>query len=119
MKKVLVLFTVLMISFLPLTAFAAEGPMQVPDGASAEVKKHNEEGIAEWKKGNYEGALKHFSMASKLDSSIGETHFNEAISLDKIGKHGEATMHFKAAKKNASGNQSILNSAILNAHIGH
>lgn len=121
MKKVLVLLTVFVFSFLPMTAFAGEGPMQLPqvEGSNADANMHNEGGIAEWKKGNHEGALKHFKMASKIDSSKGETHFNEAICLDKLGRHGEATMHFKAAKKNANGNQKILNSSILNAHIGH
>lgn len=118
MRKFLVVLIALSFSLLPLTAIAGEGPMKLPAGVNADSNKHNEEGIAEWNKGNYEGALKHFQMASKLDSSIGETHFNEAVCLDKLGRHGEATMHFKAAKKNAKGNASILNSKILNSHLG-
>lgn len=119
MKKLLVVLIALSFFLVPLTAIASEGPMKLPAGANAEANKHNEEGIMHWNQGHYDVALKHFQAASKADSSHGETHFNEAISLDKLGKHGDATMHFKAAKKNAHGNASILNSAILNGHIGH
>ena len=92
--------------------------MKLQAGANAEANKHNEEGIDHWNQGHYDVALKHFQAASKIDSGIAETHFNEAICLDKLGKHGDATMHFKAAKKNAKGNEKILNSPILNGHIG-
>ena len=103
----------------PLTALAGEGPLPFPEGANSEANMHNEEGIKHWNQGHYDVALKHFKEASSIDSSFGEVHFNEAISLDKIGKHGEATMHFKAALKRAGGNKKILNSAILHGHIGH
>ena len=118
MKKVLMVFIALTFFLVPLTAIAGEGPMKLSAGANAEVNKHNEEGIVEWNKGDFAAALMHFSAASKIDHGIAETHFNEAICLDKLGKHGDATMHFKAAKKNAKGNASILNSPILNGHIG-
>ncbi|MFQ5716849.1 MAG: hypothetical protein ACE5GQ_07065 [Nitrospinales bacterium] len=119
MKKLLgILVAALFISF-PLTAFAGEGPLGFPmkEGSNAEAHKHNEEGIAEWKNGNIEAALMHFQMASKIDGGVGESHFNEAICLDKLGDHGSATMHFKAAKANAHGNAKILKSEVLNAHL--
>lgn len=119
MKKLLVVLIVLMFGLLPFTALAGEGPMKLPEGANAEANMHNEEGIQSWNKGNFDGALKHFAAASKIDSSIGESHFNEAVSLDKLGRHPEATMHFKAAKKNAHGNDKILSSPILNGHLGN
>jgi len=119
MKKVfVVLAAVLFISF-SQTAFAGgEGPMQFPmkEGSNAEAHKHNEEGIAAWNKGDIEAALMHFQVASKIDGSVGESHFNEAICLDKLGNHGGATMHFKAARANAHGNMKIVQSGILNAH---
>ena len=118
MKKILMIVAVLLFTF-SITAFAMEGPMQFPhnEGANADAHKHNEEGIAAWNSGDIEGALKHFQMASKLDKSVGESHFNEAICLDKLGRHGKAAMHFKAAKANAGGNKKILSSPILNAHL--
>ena len=118
MKKLLIMISLLVFVLLPFTAMAGEGPMKLQEGANAEANKHNEEGIDHWNQGHFDVALKHFQVASKIDSSIAETHFNEAICLDKLGKHGDATMHFKAAKKNASGNKAILNSPILNGHIG-
>jgi tetratricopeptide (TPR) repeat protein len=119
MKKLLVVLIALSFFLVPLTAIAGEGPMKLPAGANAEADRHNEEGIMHWGEGHYDVALKHFQAASKIDSSLGEVHFNEAICLDKLGDHKKATKHFKAAKKNAKGNAAILNSAILNGHIGH
>ena len=118
MKKVLMILTAFLFCLLPLTAMAGDGPLKLPDGANAEANKHNEEGIAHWNEGHYDVALKHFQAASKADGSVGEIHYNEALALDKLGQHGEATMHFKAAKKNAHGNENILNSQILRNHIG-
>jgi len=116
-KASVILFSVLLMAF-SVTVFAGEGPMSVPSGSNPDSVKHNQEGIDHWGQGHYDVALKHFQAASKADSSIGETHFNEAICLDKLGRHGEATMHFKAAKKNAHGNKAITGSPILNGHIG-
>jgi hypothetical protein len=47
---------------------------------------------------------------------VGESHYNEALCLDKLGKHGDATNHFYAARKYAHGNSAILKSGILNDH---
>ena len=118
MKKILVIAAILFLA-LSIKVFAGEGPMQFPmnEGSNPKANMHNEEGIAAWNKGDFEGALMHFQQASKIDKSVGESHFNEAISLDKLGRHGEAAMHFKAAKGNAHGNKNILNSPILNGHL--
>ena len=119
MKKLLLVGMAICLLGFPVSSFAGEGPMSLPAGSNADAVKHNKEGIAHWNEGHYDVALKHFQAAAKADSSLGEIHFNEAICLDKMGSHGEATMHFKAAKKNAHGNKAILESNILNAHIGH
>ena len=55
-------------------------------------------------------------MASKIDPAVGESHYNEALCLDKLGRHGDATNHFYAARKYAHGNSAILKSGILNDH---
>ena len=55
-------------------------------------------------------------MASSIASDVGEAHYNEALCLDKFGRHGDATNHFCAARKKALGNEAILKSVILNAH---
>ena len=119
MKKILMALTVAAWISISWTAFAGgEGPLSFPinEGSNAKAHKHNEEGIAEWNKGNFEAALMHFQTALKIDSSVGESHFNKAICLDKLGKHSAATMHFKAARANSDGNMKILKSKILNDH---
>ena len=119
MKIFILIFAAICLLGFPVSSLAGEGPMELPAGSNADADKHNKEGIAHWGEGHYDVALKHFQAAAKADSSLGEVHFNEAICLDKMGKHGDATMHFKAAQKNAHGNKAILESKILNAHIGH
>ena len=42
--------------------------MKLPAGANADSNKHNEEGIDHWNQGHFDVALKHFAMASKIDS---------------------------------------------------
>ena len=123
LSNVLAIFTASMFSlfFLSATAFANEGPMNLPEKAKADAKMHNKEGIKHWGMGHHGEALKHFKEASKIDGSSGEIHFNEAISYDKLGQHGVATKHFGVAKKKASGENKdkLLKSKILNGHLNH
>ena len=124
MKNILAILTMLALFLVPTTAFAGEGPMKLPKGANPEAVSHNKEGIDHWNQGHYDVALKHFSVASKIDGSSGEVHFNEAICYDKIGQHGVATKHFGVAHKKAKakpeleGNKKLLNSPILKGHLG-
>ncbi len=117
MKKVVSILIAAVFFSIPVLAFA-EGPMHLPDGASKDAKMHNEAGIKHYGMGHYDVALGHFEESAAADSSNGEVHFNEAIALDKLGRHGDATKHFGKAKKNAHGNKAILESKILNAHLG-
>ena len=94
----------------------AKGPLTLPEDSNTEASGHNEEGISHDNKGDYDVALPHINMASRLASGVGEAHYNEALCLDKLGRHGDATNHFYAARKKAHGNQAILKSGILNAH---
>ena len=57
------------------------------------------------------------SLKNAVDSALAEVHYNEAIALDKLGQHGEATKHFKIAQENANGNKAILESKILLSHV--
>ena len=94
-----------------------EGPLALPEGSDPEANTHNDEGILHYKEGHFDIALKHFREAGKVQSGIGEIHFNEALALDKLGDHGGASEHFKMAQENANGNALILESKILLAHI--
>ena len=118
MKKIMLLMAALILVSFSAAAFADEGPLGFPmrEGSSADANQHNEEGISQYNLGHYEAALKHFQMASKIDSSVGESHFNEALCLHKMEEHGAATDHFYAARKYAQGNEKILNSTLLNEH---
>jgi len=93
-----------------------EGPLNLPAESDPEANTHNEEGISHYKEGHFDIALKHFREARKIQSEIGEIHFNEALALDKLGDHGDAAKHFKVAEENANGNTLILESKILLAH---
>jgi Flp pilus assembly protein TadD len=116
MKKLSIICALLFTTSLSSIVFAADPALKFPSGANAEANKHNEEGIFHYNQGHFDVALKHFQMASKIVPSIGESHYNEALSLDAIDRHGEATNHFYAARKYANGNPAILKSGILNAH---
>ena len=118
MKNIISILVALSLFLFSATVFAGEGPMKLPSGAKPEAVSHNKEGIASWNNKDYQGALMHFSAASKIDGSSGEIHFNEAICYDKIGKHGVATKHFGVALKKAGGNTKLLNSPILKGHLG-
>ena len=91
-------------------------PLNLPAESDLEADNHNEEGISHYKEGHFDIALKHFREAGKIQSEIGEIHFNEALALDKLGDHGDAAKHFKVAEENANGNTLILESKILLAH---
>ena len=93
-----------------------ERPLNLPAESDLEANTHNEEGISHYKEGHFDIALKHFREARKIQSEIGEIHFNEALALDKLGDHGDAAKHFKVAEENANGNTLILESKILLAH---
>jgi Flp pilus assembly protein TadD len=116
MKKLSFIFALLFTASMSSVSFAADPALKFHSGASADANKHNEEGISHYNQGHFDVALKHFQMASKIDPSIGEAHYNEALSLDALDRHGDATNHFYAARKHANGNSAILKSRILNAH---
>lgn len=118
MKKIMLLIAAVFFVSFSAVAFAEEGPLGFPmhEGSSAEAHKHNEEGISHYNQGHYDVALKHFQMASKIDPSVGESHYNEALCYHQMKQHGAATDHFYAARKNAHGNEKILGSTLLNEH---
>jgi Flp pilus assembly protein TadD len=118
MNKLISIFLVLLFVLVSAPLFADEVALKFPmrEASSADAHKHNEEGILHYNQGHYDEALKHFKMASSMASGVGEAHYNEALCFDKLGRHGDATNHFYAARKNAYGNEAILKSGILNAH---
>ncbi|HIE41944.1 MAG TPA: tetratricopeptide repeat protein [Nitrospinaceae bacterium] len=118
MRKLISVLSVFLLIFSVAPLFADEAVLKfsMHEGSSASAHKHNEEGISHYNQGHYDVALKHFQVASSIDPTVGESHYNEALCLDKLGRHGDATNHFYAARKYARGNPAILQSGILHAH---
>ena len=116
MKNLKLTLALLFFSSMASCVSTPDSALKLPGGANVAANKHNEEGISHYNQGHYDVALKHFHMASEIDPRIGESHYNEAISLDALGRHGEATNHFFVARKYANGNPKILESLILNTH---
>ena len=77
----------------------------------------NNEGVDHLVQGHYDVALKHFKEAIASKPNFAEAHFNLAVSLDGLGKHGEATASFKKAKEFGGSNQKIVENSILKKHL--
>jgi len=118
MKKIIFFMAVLFFATFTAIAFADEGPLKFPmrEGSNASAHEHNEEGISHYNQGHYDVALQHFQTAVKIDPMVGEAHYNVALCLHNMKKHGEATNHFYAARKYSNGNKMINNSIVLNKH---
>jgi Flp pilus assembly protein TadD len=108
------------VSFVILTANlgrAAEAkPLPMAAGSAGEG--HNKEGISHYEKGHWDKAEMHFRGAVKDNDNSAEAHYNLALSLDKMGNHGEATAEFGKALKLAPNNPAIADSEILKKHLG-
>ena len=100
------------------TALAGGGKvpaLEMSGGSSAAM--HNAEGIEHYNLGHWEPAYEHFLEAMKADKNAAEAHYNVALTLDKMGQHGDAAKHFKHAQDLGKNNPDIQNSAILKAHV--
>ena len=78
----------------------------------------NNEGVSHYQAGHWEIAQEHFQKSVAANANLAEAHYNLALTLDKLGNHGEATNHFKTALDLAPENPSITDSGILKAHVG-
>ena len=109
-------------------AAPAEPAMETPQPASEPVALsasdeavgagHNNEGVGHYEQGHWDVAQEHFQKAVAENGNLAEAHYNLALTLDKLGNHGEATNHFKMALDLAPDNPSIKDSGILKAHVG-
>lgn len=84
---------------------------------SSPARADNDEGVGHYKQGHWDIAEGHFRKAVKVDPNLAEAHYNLGLTLDKMGKHDEATAEFKKAAELAPGNPAIKDSAILKKHI--
>lgn len=94
----------------------AETALMASPGSPGRME--NDEGVGHYKQGHWDVAEVHFRKSVGVDPGLAEAHFNLALALDKLGKHGEATDHFKKAAELAPDNPQIAQSKILKAHTG-
>ena len=86
--------------------------------ASSPGRADNDEGVSHYKQGHWDVATDWFKKAVKADPNLAEAHYNLALSLDKMGKHEDATAAFKKAAELAPANPAIKDSLILKKHLG-
>ena len=86
--------------------------------ASSKARMQNDEGVGHYQQGHWDVAAGHFAKAAKADPNSAVAHYNFALTLDKMGKHDEATAAFKKALELASNDPLITDSEILKKHIG-
>ena len=103
------------------TGTAETSPMS--EGALMSVvgspgRADNDEGVSQYKLGHMDIATDWFQKALKTDPKLAEAHYNMGLSLDKMGKHDEATAAFKQAAALAPANPAIKDSPILKKHLG-
>jgi Tfp pilus assembly protein PilF len=98
------------------TAGGADTALMSPAGSPG--RADNDEGVGHYKQGHWDVASDWFKKAVKADPNLAEAHYNLALSLDKMGKHEDATASFKKAADLAPTNPAIKDSTILKKHVG-
>ena len=98
------------------TAVGADTALMAPSGSPG--RADNDEGVSHYKQGHWDVASDGFKKAIKADPNLAEAHYNLALSLDKMGKHEDATASFKQAAALAPTNPTIKDSPILKKHLG-
>lgn len=100
------------------TAQSSTDPMALSASEEAAGAGENNEGVTHYQQSHWEVAQEHFQKAIAENPKLAEAHYNLALTLDKLGNHGEATNHFKKALELGADNPSIKDSGILQAHVG-
>lgn len=98
------------------TTSGADTALMSPAGSSG--RADNDDGVGHYKQGHWDVAADWFKKAIKADPNLAEAHYNLALSLDKMGKHEDATASFKKAAELAPTNPAIKDSPILKKHLG-
>ena len=94
---------------------APDAPLATP--ASSAARMENDEGIGHYQQGHWDVAMEHFQKAVKADSNSAAVNYNVALTLDKMGKHEDATKSFKKALELAPDDPAIKDSDILKKHV--
>ena len=97
-------------------SLAHGGALMAP--AEAAGAAENNEGVGHYKEGHWDVSEKHFNKAIEAGPDLAEAHYNLALTLDKLGNHGDATNQFRKALELAPDNPKIKDSQILKDHLG-
>jgi len=100
------------------TAAPATDPVALLAPEDAAGAGDNKEGVNHYQQRHWDVAQEHFQKAIAANANLAEAHYNLALTLDKLGNHGEATNHFQMALDRAPDNPLIKDSGILQAHVG-
>jgi len=95
-----------------------ETPLLLPAAAEPSAKMHNDRGIKYFHEGKYLDALIAFTQARVADSTAGEIYFNLGLMQHLKGNHEKAKNFFKQARHFADGNKKILESKLIEKHLG-
>lgn len=80
--------------------------------------QENNEGVSHFQQEHWDVAQEHFTKALAINPNLPEGQYNLALTLDKLGNHGDATNHFKTALNLAPEDPRIKDSEILKSHVG-
>jgi Flp pilus assembly protein TadD len=94
---------------------ASDTPLFAP--ASSAARMANDEGVGHYQQGHWDVAMEHFQKAVQADPNSAVVHYNIALTLDKMGKHQDATISFKKALELAPTDPAIKDSEILKKHV--
>ena len=84
---------------------AGDAPLVALPSSAARIE--NDEGLGHYQQGHWDVALEHYHKGVKADPNSAVVHYNIALTLDKMGKHDDATASFKKALELAPNDPSI------------
>ena len=85
---------------------------------SSAARIENDEGLGHYQQGHWAVAMEHYQKGIKADPNSAVVRYNIALTLDKMGKHEDATASFKKALELAPNDPAIRDSEILKKHLG-
>jgi Tfp pilus assembly protein PilF len=92
-------------------------PLNTRLEADPAAATYNRQGMERYQQGQWQSAKENFEEAIRADPDEAELHYNLALSLDRLGDHAGATVHFKAAAKLAPTNTAITQSDAYLSHV--
>ena len=113
-----VLWGVLIVTFLLPGCMAQTTPLATLPLEHPQAAQINLAGIDRYQQGEWAEALLKFQEALQQDANFPEAHFNAALALHQLGRHEEATQHFRRAGELAPEHQAIVTSVLYRNHLG-